>query len=128
MASSTFISGGKSIRIDRYLPSGTGAHPAVILIHGSGGPLRGADPIAQQACKLGINVFVPHYFERTGHDWVYNQQIESNFLAWLQTLREAILPHNRHVNDLQMETKLNSEQKKTRVSAHRFSENTRGYR
>src|SRR4051812_40347954 len=90
MASSTFISGGKQIRINRYEPAGAGAHPAVILIHGSGGPLRGADPIAQQACKMGINVFVPHYFERTGHDWVYNDAIEPNFLAWLQTLRDAV--------------------------------------
>src|SRR5438045_8591891 len=90
MASSTFISGGKSIRIDHYSPAGAGSHPAVILIHGSGGPLRGADPIAQQACELGINVFIPHYFERTGHDWVYNEQIESNFLAWLHTLRDAV--------------------------------------
>jgi carboxymethylenebutenolidase len=90
MASSTFLSGGKQIRVDRHEPAGAGAHPAVILIHGSGGPLRGADPIAQQACKMGINVFVPRYFERTGHDWVYNDAIEPNFLAWLQTLRDAV--------------------------------------
>jgi carboxymethylenebutenolidase len=90
MASTIFFSGGKQIRIDRYSPSASGAHPAVILIHGSGGPLRGADPIAQQASNMGINVFVPHYFERTGHDWVYNNQIEPHFLAWLQTLRDAV--------------------------------------
>jgi carboxymethylenebutenolidase len=90
MASSTFLSGGKPIRVDRYSPAGSGAHPAVILIHGSGGPLRGADPIAEQACKMGINVFVVHYFERTGHDWVTNYQIEPNFLAWLETLRDAV--------------------------------------
>src|SRR3954466_13940321 len=89
MASSKFLSGGKPIRVDRYSPAGSGAHPAVILIHGSGGPLRGADPIAEQACKRGINVFVVHYFERTGHDWVTNYQIEPNFLAWLKTLRDA---------------------------------------
>src|SRR6059058_205951 len=90
MASSSFFSGGKTIRIDRYSAETPGVHPAVILIHGSGGPLRGADPIAQQASKMGINVFVPHYFERTGHEWVYNDAIEPNFLAWLQTLRDAL--------------------------------------
>ena len=90
MPSSTFISGGKSIHIDRYSAEKAGTHPAVILIHGSGGPLRGADPIAQQASKMGINVFVVHYFERTGHDWVYNEQIEPHFLEWLDTLRDAV--------------------------------------
>jgi carboxymethylenebutenolidase len=90
MASSTFLSGRKQIRVDRYSPSGAGVNPAVILIHGSGGPLRGADPVAEQACRMGINVFVVHYFERTGHDWVTNYQIEPNFLAWLETLRDAV--------------------------------------
>jgi dipeptidyl aminopeptidase/acylaminoacyl peptidase len=35
-------------------------------------------------------VFVLHYFERTGHNWVAPSQIESNFLAWLGTVKDAV--------------------------------------
>ncbi|MGC2744648.1 MAG: hypothetical protein WA672_15845, partial [Candidatus Angelobacter sp.] len=63
----TFTSGGKSIRIDHYPPNQAGNSPAVILIHGSGGPVHGLDPFASQAAQFGVHVFVLHYFERTGH-------------------------------------------------------------
>jgi dienelactone hydrolase len=86
----TFISGGKPIRIDHYPPNPAGSSPAVILIHGSGGPLHGMDPFASQAALFGVHVFVLHYFERTGHYWVSPSQIESNFLAWLETLKDAV--------------------------------------
>ena len=86
----TFTSGGKSIRIDHYPANQGGDSPAVILIHGSGGPLHGMDPFASQAAQFGVHVFVLHYFERTGHYWVSPSQIESNFLAWLETLKDAI--------------------------------------
>ena len=86
----TFTSGGKSIRIDHYPANQGGNSPAVILIHGSGGPLHGMDPFASQAAQFGVHVFVLHYFERTGHYWVSPSQIESNFLAWLETLKDAI--------------------------------------
>ena len=36
----TFISDGKPIRLDHYPPNHPGSSPAVILIHGSGGPLH----------------------------------------------------------------------------------------
>jgi carboxymethylenebutenolidase len=62
----------------------------VILAHGSGGPFHGLDPYAQQAANFGVHVFVVHYFERTGHSWVYPSQIEAHFLDWLQTLKDAV--------------------------------------
>jgi carboxymethylenebutenolidase len=86
----TFTSGGKSIRIDHYPPSQAGSSPAVILVHGSGGPLHGLDPFASQAALFGVHVFVLHYFERTGHNWVAPSQIEPNFLVWLETLKDAV--------------------------------------
>jgi dienelactone hydrolase len=79
----TFSSDGKPIRLDHYPPNRAGSAPAVILIHGSGGPLHGLDPFANQAAQFGVHVFVLHYFERTGHNWVAPNQIESNFLVWL---------------------------------------------
>jgi len=86
----TFISDGKSIRIDHYPPNHAGSSPAVILIHGSGGPLHGLDPFASQAAIFGVHVFVLHYFERTGHNWVSPSQIEPHFLAWLETVKDAV--------------------------------------
>ena len=86
----TFSSDGKPIRLDHYPPNRAGSAPAVILIHGSGGPLHGLDPFASQAAQFGVHVFVLHYFERTGHNWVAPNQIESNFLVWLKTLEDAV--------------------------------------
>ena len=86
----TFTSGGKPIRLDHYPPSHAGNSPAVILIHGSGGPVHGLDPFAGQASMFGVHVFVLHYFERTGHNWVAPSQIESHFLAWLETVRDSV--------------------------------------
>src|SRR5947209_16706858 len=86
----TFISGGKPIRIDHYPPNRAGSSPAIILVHGSGGPLHGLDPFAGQASLFGVHVFVLHYFERTGHTWVAPSQIEQHFPAWLETLQDAV--------------------------------------
>jgi carboxymethylenebutenolidase len=86
----TFISAGKPIRIDHYPPDHAGNSPAIILIHGSGGPLHGLDPFASQAAMFGVHVFVLHYFERTGHNWVAPSQIESHFLDWLETVKDAV--------------------------------------
>jgi dipeptidyl aminopeptidase/acylaminoacyl peptidase len=86
----SFPSGGRAISIDEYSPAGGDKHPAVLLIHGSGGPLRGLDPYAERASQFGVNVFVVHYFEATGHTWVSPAQIERYFLDWLQTVRAAV--------------------------------------
>src|SRR3954469_20769434 len=80
----------RAISIDEYSPAGGGRHPAVLLVHGSGGPLRGLDPYAEKASQFGVNVFVVRYFERTGHNWVSPHQIERYFLDWLETLRAAV--------------------------------------
>lgn len=85
-----FVSGGKSIQIDHYSPSGAGPAPAVLLVHGSGGPLRGLDPFARQAASFGVHVFALHYFQRTGHTWIYPSQIEENFRSWLCTAGDAV--------------------------------------
>jgi carboxymethylenebutenolidase len=86
----TFSAAGRDIHIDVYSPAGGGKHPAVLLVHGSGGPLRGLDPYAERASQFGVNVFVVHYFEATGHNWVSPGQIERYFLEWLETLRAAV--------------------------------------
>lgn len=86
----TFDSAGRQIRIDHYAPKRSGSNPAVILLHGSGGPMHGLDPFAGQAALFGVHVFVLHYFDRTGHTWVSPSQVEQHFPAWLETLKDAL--------------------------------------
>jgi carboxymethylenebutenolidase len=86
----SFLSGSKSIRIDHYPPRTAGSSPAILLVHGSGGPMNGIDPFAQQATAFGVHVFVVHYFERTGHSWVYPSQVEPHFADWMETLKDAL--------------------------------------
>ena len=76
--------------MDHYAPSKAGASPAVLLVHGSGGPLRGLDPFAEKAANFGVHVFVVHYFERTDHYWAAPGQIERHFLEWMETVRDAV--------------------------------------
>ena len=76
--------------MDHYAPPRPGKHPAVLLVHGSGGPISGVDPYGEKAAGFGVHVFVPHYFERTGHTWVSPANIEKYFVDWLETLGEAI--------------------------------------
>jgi dipeptidyl aminopeptidase/acylaminoacyl peptidase len=85
-----FHSGDKIIQLDHYAPANGGSAPAVLLLHGSGGPLRGLDPFARQAAGFGVHVFALHYFQRTGHTWVYPSQIEENFPDWLRTAEDAV--------------------------------------
>lgn len=85
-----FTSRGKQINIDHYQSGKTGPRPAILLVHGSGGPLRGIDPFARQAAGLGVHVFVLHYFESTGHDWVHPREVQEHFTVWLETLQDAL--------------------------------------
>jgi carboxymethylenebutenolidase len=85
-----FTSAGKQIQLEHYACTRARPSPAILLIHGSGGPLRGLDPFAQQAAGMGVHVFVPHYFERTGHNWVSPNVIQNHFVEWLETLRDGV--------------------------------------
>lgn len=87
---SYFVSGEKEIRLEHYASEKPGLRPAVLLVHGSGGPLHGIDPFARQAAGMGVHVFVVHYFDRTGHTWVSPSVIRDFFVLWLETLRDAI--------------------------------------
>jgi carboxymethylenebutenolidase len=86
----TFLADGHPVNIDEYSPADERQHPAVLLVHGAGGPLTGLDPYAEKAAQFGVNVFVVHYFEKTGHTWVADATIQRYFLEWLETLRAAV--------------------------------------
>ena len=87
----SFPSGGKSIRLDCFLPSNNGeSFPAVVALHGSGG---GHTTMSQPATFLashGFAVYVLHYFDRTGTTFADKQTIFRNFPLWMKTLWDAL--------------------------------------
>jgi carboxymethylenebutenolidase len=85
-----FPSSEKQIQLDHYASGKPGLTPAILLVHGSAGPLHGIDPFARQAAGMGVHVFVVHYFDRTGHSWVSPTIIKDFFMQWLETLRDAL--------------------------------------
>lgn len=88
---STFQSGGKTIRVDGFLPSANGqSFPAVLALYGSGGGVDGmADPASMLASQ-GFAVYVLHYFDRTDTAWADKETIFRNFPIWMKTLWDAI--------------------------------------
>lgn len=87
----SYESAGKRIPMDAFVSSAGADHPAVIVLHGSGGmwnPMY--TQYAEQFSRLGYAVYVPHYFERTGTRWADDPAIERHFVDWMQTVQGAI--------------------------------------
>ena len=88
----SFESGGKNIRLDCFVPSGSEQRfPAVIGLHGSGGGHASmADPAGLLAGR-GFAVYVLHYFDRTGTTEIDGlQTIFRHFPVWMKTLWDAM--------------------------------------
>jgi carboxymethylenebutenolidase len=63
---STFRAGDHEIRIDMHEPKTSSAHPAIILMHGSGGNIGfWLDRLAPYLNSAGVALYAPHYFDRT---------------------------------------------------------------
>lgn len=62
----TFRADGRDIRIDMHEPKTPSAHPAIILMHGSGGNIGfWLDRLAPSLNAMGVALYAPHYFDRT---------------------------------------------------------------
>jgi carboxymethylenebutenolidase len=86
-----FESGGKSIRMDTYLPDNASAPlPAVIALYGAGGNVSGMERYAGVLAAQGFAVYLLHYFDRTGTEFADRQIIFRNFPLWMKTLWDAI--------------------------------------
>jgi dienelactone hydrolase len=87
-----FDSGGKSIRLDCFLPSVNDQRlPAIIGLHGSGGGHASMAEPASLLAAQGYAVYVLHYFERTGTTEIDGlATIARNFPAWMKTLWDAV--------------------------------------
>lgn len=88
----SFESGGKPIRVDCYAPSGNGQRfPAVIGLHGSGGGYPVVAGPARMLAAQGFAVYVLHYFDRTGTEWVSDRRtILRHGPAWMKTVWDAV--------------------------------------
>jgi dienelactone hydrolase len=90
-SSTVFQSGGKSIRLDAYLPEAVdGLVPAVVALHGAGGDVPGMERYAGMLAAQGFAVYVLHYFDRTGIQSADKPTIIRNFPRWMKTLWDAI--------------------------------------
>ena len=87
----SFESGGKSIRLDCFLPEDNEQRfPAVVALYGSGGGhARMAEPASLLAAQ-GFAVYVLHYFDRTGTTEVNRQIIFRSFPVWMKTVWDAV--------------------------------------
>jgi dienelactone hydrolase len=87
----TFPTGGKSIRVDAYLPESNGDKlPAVIALHGAGGGVAGMDKSAALLAEQRFAVYVLHYFDRTETTYADKPTILRNFPVWMKTLWDTV--------------------------------------
>ena len=85
-----FESGGKTIRLDAYLPEAAeGPVPAVIALHGAGGGVSGMERYASILAGHGFAVYLLRYFDRTGIESADKPTIIGNFPLWMKTLWDA---------------------------------------
>jgi carboxymethylenebutenolidase len=87
-----FESGGEQIRLDGYTPRANGQRfPAVIGLHGSGGGYPVVAAPARLLAAQGFAVYVLHYFDRTGTEWVSDRAtILRHAPAWMKTVWDSI--------------------------------------
>ena len=87
-------SDGHRINVDVYEPDLAGRHPAVILLHGSGGiHLINPSLVNRYAAVLaeqGIVCFVVHYFDGTGNFTADDSVEAANYFHWVHELRDAV--------------------------------------
>ncbi len=90
--STSYLSGGKKIKVETFLPPGTERLPAVIVLYGSGGSFLGKGEMvdfAKQIAAQGTAVFLIHYFNRTGTIAARDPQIQKYTGIWAQTVHDG---------------------------------------
>ena len=89
----TFLHNSRQIRLDTAIPTTPGPHPAVLLLHGSGGNTGfWFDRIAPIVTRLNLAVFAVHYFDSTGDAFAQPSQLADGLHVpqWLATARAAL--------------------------------------
>jgi dienelactone hydrolase len=86
----TYLSGGKSVGIDVFVPPQAGEHPIVLALHGSSGLHSGSGQFPQMLADRGFVVFLPHFFETTGTTRASPLTIRDNFPTWTIAISDAL--------------------------------------
>ena len=88
-----YRSGTVAIEMEQHEPAGPGAHPGILVLHGSGG--AGAywmDRFAPTLMKFGVAAYAPHYLQKTGSKRATAEMIldGKHFPEWLAAIRDAV--------------------------------------
>lgn len=92
-SSESYPSHGKTIAVDRFAPKRPGRHPAVLILHGSGGlqGRGGYDVLARELARRGYVALIPHYFDRTGTTLALPKTMKEEFTPWMETVGDGVL-------------------------------------
>lgn len=84
-----FDSDRQPVTIEQYNPLTRGSHPAVMVVHGGGGPEGDwrHSGIIEALVAAGYCVFVPHYFD-SGGKWTPSTT-QQQFPSYIRTLNDA---------------------------------------
>jgi len=93
----SYISNDKNVEVVVYEPQRSGIFPALIVVHGSSGPVSSfVGNYAQQLANLGYVVFFVHYFDATATSYASFSGIQRNFRIWLAVIADGIGFAQRH--------------------------------
>lgn len=83
-------SGGRTIAVEHVDAAVPGRRPAVVLVHGSDGPVARYRSVARELAGAGFHVFLPHYFDRTGDRRVSGPAIARGLPVWTAAVPDAV--------------------------------------
>jgi dienelactone hydrolase len=83
-------SGGRPVAVEHVGAPAPGRGPAVVLVHGSDGPVARYRSVARELAEAGFHVFLPHYFDRTGHGRASGPAIARGLPAWTATVQDTV--------------------------------------
>ncbi len=90
----SFRSDGEAIRVDVYRPKTRGRHPSAIVLHGSGGihaiAPSAANRYAYALAEMGVETFVVHYFDGTGHFSTNDEAEREYYFRWVREVKDAV--------------------------------------
>jgi dienelactone hydrolase len=90
----TLVSHRKKVVVERFAPGAPGSYPAILVLHGAGGP--GDDPRsmlrerARELARAGYVALIPHFFDRTGTRFNNPYRNRDYFQVWMETVRDTV--------------------------------------